>query len=90
MARMVLQPWTQNIVCEGRVSYNESVQAWNTIRFKKEFLKEFPQLKDKKAKISFKIEHLRTIDNLKQKVKEIEKNKEAVPMLLYFFLDRPL
>lgn len=46
--------------------------------------------KNKRAKISFKIEYPRTIDSLKAKVKEIEKENNGIPMLLYIFLDEPL
>jgi hypothetical protein len=90
MNKMLLTPWTGTLVAEGRVSYEESTQAWNTIRLNKSILNEFPTLKNKRAKVSFKIECPRTIENLKNKMQEIEKENEGTPMLLYIYLDEPL
>ena len=90
MARMILTPWTQKLVSEGRVSYNESAQAWNILRLPKEIMNDFPVLKKKRAKLSFKLEHVRNIENLKTRVKKIEEEKKAIPILLYLYLEEPL
>jgi hypothetical protein len=90
MSKMILSPWSGNLVSEGNVTYSETAHAWNTLRLHKQIVKEFPPLKDRMAKISFKIEFVRTLDNLKKKVDEIEKEKQGIPLLLYLYLDEPL
>ena len=87
---MILTPWTGILSIEGRISYGESSHSWNTIRFTKEIVDEFPVLRDRKAKVSYKLEQLRTIENLNKRVKEIEKENKGVPLLLYIYLDEPV
>jgi hypothetical protein len=90
MARMILTPWTGSISVEGRISYNESAQAWNILRLPKEIMNDFPVLKKKRAKLSFRMEHVRNIENLKARVKKIEEEKKPIPILLYLYLEEPL
>ena len=40
---------------EGKIYYNESFQAWNTLKLKKELFSEFPQLKEKRSKFFYKL-----------------------------------
>ena len=87
---MILTPWTTSLIAEGRVSYNESLGAWNTIRLSKDIIKEFPTLKNRKAKISFKIEYSRTMENLRSTITQTEKENKGIPMLLYIYLDEPI
>lgn len=87
---MMLTPWTGNLVCEGKITYSERSRAWSVIRLHKDILNEFPTLKNRRAKLSFMIEHVRTVENLKAKVKEIERANSGIPLLLYLYLDDPL
>ena len=90
MTKTQLTPWNGNITIEGNVSYNESTHAWNTIRLHQDIIRQFPTLQKRKAKISFKLEFLRTLEVLKAEIKNIENGKKGVPMLLYLYLDEPL
>ncbi len=67
---------------EGKIHYNESNQSWGQLILKKEIVDEFPQLKEKMSKFSYKIIYHRT---LKEFLKEIKKlnNEEVMPMLLW-------
>lgn len=87
---MMLTPWNGNLITEGRVSYGETAKAWNTIRLQKEIAKEFPALLNRSARVSFRLEYVRNLEGLKAKIKEIEKEKQGIPLLLYLFLDEPL
>jgi len=69
----------------GNVSYSDGYGAWNTIRLKKDVLKEFPQLKEKTAKIRYKLLFYKNYEEFTQAVKKIQENKEPLPMLLYFY-----
>ena len=50
-----LVPRTKGPKVIGRVHYNESAQAWNIIRLKKQILDKFPQLKDKQGSFYYKM-----------------------------------
>lgn len=86
---MALTPHAGCLNIEGKMSYSESAQAWNIFRLPKEILNDFPLLKKKRAKLSFRLEHVRTIENLKDRIKKINKDK-IVPILLFLYLDEPL
>lgn len=85
MTKFLLQPWDEKIECEGKVTYHETRGAWNTIRLKKIFLEQFPVLKDKQAKIKFKIEYYRLPEKLMEALKQKQDQKEPMPMLLYLY-----
>jgi hypothetical protein len=87
MSKILLTP-TGILIAEGKVSYQESAGAWSMIRLHSSILKEFPALKNKRAKISFKIEYPRTIKKLKSKIKDIRQDKE-IPLLLYLYYEPP-
>jgi hypothetical protein len=56
------------IESEGQIHYSESFQAWNTIKIKKDLLLEFPQLKEKRAKFSYKLAYCRDIKEIEQEI----------------------
>lgn len=58
---------------EGKIAYNESFQAWNTLHLKKELFPEFPQLKEKRAKFSYKLIYHRDPEELKKTIKDLTK-----------------
>ncbi|MFH1073182.1 MAG: hypothetical protein V1743_07180 [Nanoarchaeota archaeon] len=90
MAKMVLVPWQETLVSEGKVFYCEGMRAWNIIRLKTQLLDELPLLREKRAKVSYRIEHPRTIQNFKKILERIEKEGKPLPFLLQVFLDEPL
>lgn len=78
---------TQEIlkVC-GKVSYNESAQAWNTIKIKKEVFLIFPQLKDKRSEFNYTMVIPRTNEEVKEKFESLSK-EQKIPILLFFEKD---
>jgi len=73
---------------KGRVLYSEGNQAWNTLKLKKELFSEFPQLKEKRSKFSYKLIYHRDPKEMKKMVKEMAKEKKDVmPMLLWLYKD---
>lgn len=68
---------------EGRMSYNEGAQAWNTIRLKKEFLTQLPKLKDKKACVRYRMECNFTYEDLVKILKGMKEKGEPLPILLF-------
>jgi len=68
---------------KGKLSYNESSQAWSIIRLKKELINEFPQLSEKRSSLSYHLMYCRDYEGFEKKVKELVKNKEVLPILLF-------
>ena len=79
----LLKPKTNNLEITGKVSYHESVQAWNTIRFKKPVLDMFPQLRNRSNIIKFKLEFSSSYDEMLRRIVELKEKKEGIPLLLY-------
>ncbi len=80
----VLRPVHDALEIKGKISYNEGAQAWNIIRFKKELLQEFPQLKEKRSQISYKMLIFQTYKDLEKAIKDV-KEQDAFPILLFFY-----
>lgn len=72
---------------KGKVHYNESSQAWSTIRLKSEFLNEFQQLKEKRAKFSYEMIFGRTEEEMVEAVKKITGDKTLMPVLMFLYKD---
>lgn len=71
---------------KGKISYSEGAQSWSVLRFKKELLKEFFQLNEKRSKFSYKMSYYRTIEELEKIIKEIKKQKESsLPILMWLY-----
>ena len=72
----------------GKMHYNESNQAWSNIKFKKELVDEFPQLKDKRSNFSYEILFYRDTAELEKTMNEIKKKKgDVLPLLMFFYQD---
>lgn len=85
MSLFALRPYNDKLDITGHVSYSDGYGAWNVIRLKKDLLREFPQLREKTAKILYKLVFYKSQDELKKALNDIEKNNEPLPILLYFF-----
>ena len=73
---------------DGKVIYSEGNQAWNIIKLKKEVLNEFYQLKDKSSKLfSYKMVYYRKYEELEKAIRELKKNNQALPVLVWLYKD---
>lgn len=81
----VLKPRHETLQIRGRLSYGEGNRAWNTIRLKKDLLREFPQLKERREKFGYKMIMHRSFKELKEALREMEIKGEAIPILLLFY-----
>ena len=76
------------IESEGRIAYSESSQAWNVIKLKKDLFLEFPQLKEKRSKFSYKIVYHRDLKDFEKVTKKlVEEGKSVVPLMLWLYKD---
>ena len=83
-----LTPRTK-IDSEGKIAYSESFQAWNTLKLKKELFLEFPQLKEKRSKFSYKLVYYRDSEEFEEEVKRmVKERKDAMPLLLWLFKEK--
>lgn len=80
----LLVPRQEPVHIEGKLLYCEGDGAWNMIRLKKEVLYEFPELKNKRASLNYKMVIPRTPDKIKDFLEELKKSSSVVPILLFF------
>lgn len=73
---------------EGKIAYSESFQAWNVLKLKKELFSEFPQLKEKRSKFSYKLIYFRDSKELKNEMTEFIKSGQGMPLLLWLFKEK--
>ncbi len=85
MEEQILYPRKQELKIKGRVSYRESYGAWNTIRFKKELISEFPMLKEKSSLFGYELIFYRTHKEFEKAFKKMKKSKLPPPLLLWFY-----
>ena len=68
---------------KGRIYYSESSQSWNVIKLKKDLFLEFPQLKEKRSKFSYKIVYHRDSKDFEKTTKKLVKEgKNIMPLML--------
>ena len=79
-----LKPATIPVELEGKMIYNESQRAWGVLRLRKEIISEFPQLKERRKKIGYRILFCRDIAELDKQMEHIKKNIGIAPMLVWF------
>ena len=79
----LLSPNHEAIKINGKLFYSEGDQSWNIIRLKKDVLKEFPQLKEKRGSFSYKMVIHRSPEEIKKSISEVGKDG-AIPILLFF------
>ncbi len=72
---------------QGKLYYNESNQAWNKLKFKKELLDEFPQLKKKRSKFSYEMKYFRDPLDFEKLLNQLKRRPELLPILIWFYED---
>ena len=72
---------------KGRIIYNESKRAWNTIKLNNDFMNEFHQLKNRREKFSYEMVFGRTQEEIKEIMKKMLKNKNLMPILMFLYKD---
>jgi hypothetical protein len=72
---------------EGKLAYGEGFQSWNVIRLKKEFVDEFPQLKEKRSSFGYKLKFFRDIDELQKSIKQLD-DRESMPVLMWLYREK--
>ena len=77
-----LQPTKEALKVEGRIIYQESAQAWNTIKLKREVLFLYPQLRDKRGQLKYTMIIPRSSQEIKSQINKLI-NTNKIPILLF-------
>ena len=75
---------------EGKVAYGEGFQSWNLIRLKKEFIEEFPQLKEKRSSFSYKMVFCREYKQILKTLKNLSAEGEQMPVLMFLYREKEI
>ena len=84
--RSFLAPLQEIPKVRGKIFYHENARAHSVIRLTKELLCHYPQLREKNSAFSYLMIVPRSMDEVKAQLKELKKNPEKVPIIL--FLER--
>lgn len=88
MEAQTLRPQRNAIEIKGKLTYTESIGAWNSIRFKKELINEFPQLKEKRSIFGYKLLFYQEYNELEKAIRELKKNNGALPILMWLVKEK--
>jgi len=85
-----LSPGRDVIEVKGKLTYNEGDQAFTNMKIKKEFLLEFPHLKEKDSNFEFVylMKLHKSFKQLKKEIESLEKQSEAIPIVLLLGKER--
>ena len=70
---------------QGKLHYNESSQAWNKLKFKKELLNEFPQLKQKMSHFVYEMQYFRDPKDFEELLLRLKKGVVGLPVLMWIW-----
>jgi phosphoglycolate phosphatase-like HAD superfamily hydrolase len=82
-----ISPSRNIIKTKGKMYYKEDNQAWCLLRFRKEIIDEFNQLKDKDSRFSYDAIYYRTYEEVEKALKELKKAGQPLPLLMWFVKD---
>ena len=82
---MTLQPLNEGKSITGKLSYHDASHAWCVLRIKKELLKEFPALRNRSLKFTYKITLFTSFRKVEEHLQKLKERGDIPPML--FWLD---
>lgn len=83
MEPKILRPSRKVLEINGKLSYEEGYRAWSTIRFKKELINEFSDLREKRAILGYKMLFYQSYLELEKAVKEMKRGDKPLPILMF-------
>ena len=84
----ILKPVKKIISTKGRLYYSESYASWNSLRFRKEIMQQFPQLKERLAKFTYKMLLHPDYKELEKTIRKVKREKEPLPILLWLVKEK--
>ena len=71
----------------GKLLYDEGTKSFSRIRLKKEFIEEFPQLKERRSSFSYELKFFRDNEELERTIKKLNK-ENTMPILMWLFKEK--
>ncbi len=84
----LLKPVNEAIDLKAKISYNQGDRAWNIIRIRKDIIKEFPSLKDKRDKFSYRMILHKSYEDLEKAIKKLKKDRDTMPIMLFLYREK--
>ena len=84
---MIIQPLKEIVVSSGNMVYCDNLRSWKTIKFKREFVSEFPQLQNKRLKTKYLAVVFHSYNLFEKEVSDIITKKKPLPVMLFFEQD---
>ena len=81
---MILQPFKKVIVTSGNMSYDNGLRSWNTIRFKRDLVAEFPELYKRSITTKYTAVVYHSYELLEKEMQDIVRKKKPIPVFLFF------
>jgi len=78
-----LQGYEEKKAITGKISYHLPSRAWTILRFKKEFLKQFPELKTRMGEFEYELIPFLYWEALMSYLEKARKNGQVPPNLLW-------
>lgn len=88
MEGQILRPIQRTLIVKGKLTYGESQQCWNTVKLKKDFLNEFPILKEKRSQFNYELMLHRNYEELEKKIRKMKREKLPLPILMLLLKGR--
>ena len=85
MTFLMLRPKKDYLDFCGKISYDNSIGAWSTIRFRSALIKRFPNLLEKQGSFGYRMVFLDSYEEIFELLKNNANSKEAVPILMWLF-----
>jgi len=79
----ILRPRRDKIIIKGKISYQESTHAWSLLNLRKNIIEQYPQLRERRSKFGYKMIFFHEQEELEKTIKEIKKNQEPIPILVW-------
>ncbi len=84
MQRKYLTPAREVVEVDGSVFYQQKPGAWNTLRLKRQIYEEYPLLKQKAKRISYRMALCRTQKQMDDIMAKVRREEIPMPLLLWF------
>jgi hypothetical protein len=88
MEVQILRPVEKAIDLQGKILYHQCDRAWSLVRIRKDILNKFPQLREKRARFSYKMILHQNYNELEKAIRKLKRNKETLPILLFLYKEK--
>jgi hypothetical protein len=90
MENEIIIPQVKELKLNGSLYYSIQSSSWDTIKLKKEIMREMPSLKEKSARFNYNMIFYRTYEELEKAIRKMKRDKEALPILMWVTKEKPI